>query len=297
VSREILQQDRHIQAMRRRLVKKVLATIKDMRAAEDSARYDKFWTEFGRVMKEGLLSDTENQESILDIASFPSTHDPDKPTSLRDYVSRMPEGQSKIYYLTGESRALIEHSPHLEAFRAKGFEVLLLTDPVDEIWVEQIHEFDGKPLQSVGKGEADLDTGGDEAAEAERDQRNKDFADLLSWMTTTLADDLKEVRLSNRLTESPACVVSDTQDATPALERMYRAMGRELPKIKRILELNPNHPLVTGLRTAHAANPDDPGLVELAQMVHGMALLAEGGDLPDPARFIRVLADRVARSL
>ncbi len=294
VSREILQRDRHIQAMRRRLVKKVLATVKDMLAAEDKTNYDKFWTEFGRVVKEGLLSDTENRDTILDIASFPSTQDPAKPTTLRDYVARMPAGQTKIYYLAGESRALIEHSPHLEAFRAKGFEVLLLTDPVDEIWVEQIPEFDGKQLQSAGKGDAELDTDGEPA---DRDQRDKDFAALLTWLTTTLADDLKEVRLSSRLTESPACVVSDNQDATPALERMYRAMGRELPKTKRILELNPTHPLVTGLRDTHAANPDDPDLAELAQMVYGMALLAEGGELPDPARFIRVLADRVARSL
>ncbi len=284
VSREILQRDRHIQAMRRRLVKKVLATVKDMLAAEDKTNYDKFWTEFGRVVKEGLLSDTENRDTILDIASFPSTQDPAKPTTLRDYVARMPAGQTKIYYLAGESRALIEHSPHLEAFRAKGFEVLLLTDPVDEIWVEQIPEFDGKQLQSAGKGDAELDTDGEPA---DRDQRDKDFAALLTWLTTTLADDLKEVRLSSRLTESPACVVSDNQDATPALERMYRAMGRELPKTKRILELNPTHPLVTGLRDTHAANPDDPDLAELAQMVYGMALLAEGGELPDPARFIR----------
>jgi len=293
VSREILQQDRHIQMMRRRLVKKVLSTVKDLQSG-DAERYTQFWAEFGRVVKEGLLSDTENRDTLLEIASFPSTHDAAQQTTLRQYVERMPEGQSKIYFLTGDSRAAVEYSPHMEAFRAKGYEVLLLTDPVDEMWVESVPEFDGKQLQSVTKGDIDLATDDERAA---ADEQAKDFADFLTWMTTTLGDDLKEVRLSERLTTSPACIVTDAADMSPALERMYRAMGREMPQVKRILELNPAHPLVTGLRQAHTANPDDAGIAETAHVLHGMALLAEGGELPDPPRFLRALADRLATTL
>jgi molecular chaperone HtpG len=297
VSREILQQDRHIQLIRRRLVKKVLSTIKDM-STRDAEAYEKFWAEFGRVLKEGLLAEPENRDVILEVASFPSTNDPAKQTTLRHYIERMKDGQSHIYYLTGESRAIIENSPHMEAFRAKGFEVLLLTDPVDEMWVDSIPEFGGKRFQSVIKGQLDLDSEDEkEAAGSERDQKNKDFAELLSWMTTTLADDVKEVRLSSRLTTSPACLVGEAYDATPTLEKMYRAMGQELPKTKRILELNPEHPLVSGLRGAVGEHADDEALKETAQIVYGMALLAEGGELTDPSRFIRLLADRMARTL
>jgi molecular chaperone HtpG len=297
VSREMLQADRHIQMMRRRLVKKVLSTVKDM-MTDDPEKYTKFWTEFGRVMKEGLLDEPDNRETILEIASFASTHDPEKRTTLREYKERMKEGQSHIYYVTGDSRSAVEHSPHMEAFQAKGFEVLFLTDPVDEMWVDSVPEFDGTPIQSITKGEVDLDSEEERKdAEAKREELKKDFGDLLSWMTTTLSDDVKEVRLSTRLTTSPACIVGDTNDASPTLEKMYRAMGQELPRIKRILELNPDHPLVTGLRTAHAERPDDASLVESAQILYGMALLAEGGELADPAKFVRLMADRVAKSL
>ena len=297
VSREMLQADRHIQMMRRRLVKKVLSTVKDM-MSDDREKYTKFWTEFGRVMKEGLLDEPDNRETILEIASFPSTHDEAKATTLREYKERMKEGQSHIYYMTGDSRSMIEHSPHMEAFQAKGFEVLFLTDPVDEMWVDSVPEFDGTPFQSITKGEVDLDSDEErKAAEAKREELKKDFGDLLSWLTTTLSDDVKEVRLSTRLTTSPACIVGDTNDASPALERMYKAMGQELPRIKRILELNPDHQLVTGLRAAHAERKDDPTLADTAHILYGMALLAEGGELADPARFIRLLADRVAKAL
>jgi molecular chaperone HtpG len=297
VSRETLQQDRQIQLMRRRLVRKVLSTVKDM-LTNDVDRYHTFWSEFGRAVKEGLLNDFDNRDAILEIASFASTHDADRPTTLRQYVERMKDGQEHIYYMTGESRSMIESSPHMEALRTKGFEVLLLTDPVDEVWVESVPDFDGKKLQSIAKGQVDLDTEDEkQAAEAERDQQRKDFAALLSWMTTTLREDVKEVRLSSRLTTSPACIVGDAHDVTPTLEKMYRAMGQEVPQIKRILELNPGHPLVTGLRTAYERRPEDAGLAETAEILYGMALLAEGGELREPSRFIRVLADRLSNTL
>lgn len=297
VSRETLQQDRQIQLMRRRLVKKVLSTVKDMMSA-NAEGYATFWREFGRAVKEGLLDDFENRDAILEISSFASTHDAEQPTTLRQYMDRMKDGQQHIYYVTGESRSIIESSPHMEAFQAKGYEVLLLTDPIDEMWVGSVPEFDGKQFQSIAKGEVDLDTEEEKKeGEAERERQQKDFAELLSWMTTALSEQVKEVRLSSRLTTSPACVVGDTHDVTPALENMFRAMGQDMPQIKRILELNPTHPLVTGLREAHGADGNGDGLAEMAELIHGMALLAEGGELGDPARFIKLMSDRLQRTL
>jgi molecular chaperone HtpG len=293
VSREILQHDRQIQLMRRRLVKKVLATVKTM-MNDHTERYQTFWQEFGAAVKEGLLNDTDNRTTILDICSFAATNHETELTTLRDYVARMKDGQEHIYYLTGGSRSAIEHSPHMEAFQAKGYEVLVLTDPIDEMWVEAVSEYDGKQFQSVAKGQVDLDTA-EERKTAE--QQQDEFVDLLSWLTTTLADTVKEVRLSSRLTTSPACIVGDEHDVTPTLEKMYRAMGQDMPAIKRILELNPGHALVSGLRDAHTARPDDPALAETAELVYGLALLAEGGELADPPRFTRLLADRLANTL
>ncbi|MGW3082747.1 molecular chaperone HtpG [Streptomyces sp. NPDC001110] len=301
VSREILQQDRQIEMMRRRLVKKVLSTVKDMRSGSPE-KYDTFWKEFGRVLKEGLFQDFENRDAILEISSFASTQDEEGLTTLRSYVERMKEGQEQIYYMTGESRAAMESSPHMEAFRAKGFEVLLLTDPVDEVWVQSVPEFDGKPLQSISKGEVDLDTDEEKKeVEAEREKQQQDYAGLLTWMTEQLGDTVKEVRLSSRLTVSPACIVSDTHDVTPALENMYRAMGQEVPQIKRILELNPSHALISGLKKAYTERKDEEGtgteLAETAELVHGLALLSDGGELSDPSRFSRLMADRLERTL
>jgi molecular chaperone HtpG len=295
VSREILQQDRQVKAIRRRLTKKVLSTIKDLQS-ERPEDYRTFWTQFGRVLKEGLLNDFDNQETLLQLSSFASTHSDEEATTLAQYVERMKEGQTQIFYATGESRQQILKSPHLEAFKAKGYEVLLLTDPVDEVWVGTVTEFDGKPLQSIAKGEVDLSAGDDES-EAEREEQQKEFADLLTWLKDTLTDHVKEVRLSNRLTDSPACLITDAFGITPALARMYRASGQNIPVGKRILELNPNHPLVTGLRQAHQDRSDDPAVAETAELLYGTALLAEGGALDDPARFAEILADRLARTV
>ena len=297
VSREALQQDRQIQMMRRHLVKKVLSMVKDM-MTDNLDSYKTFWKEFGRVVKEGLLNDVENRDTILDIASFASTYHAEQLTTLRQYLERMKEGQQHLYYMTGESQSIIENSPHMEAFRAKGFEVLLLTDPVDEMWIESVREFDSTRFQSIAKGQVDLDTEEEKkAAELERDEQEKDFSALLTWMTTKLQEDVKEVRLSSRLTASPACIVGDAHDVTPTLEKMYRAMGQDMPHIKRILELNPTHPLVSGLQRAYGEREEDAVLVETAELLYGMALLAEGGELSDPSRFIRLLADRLARTL
>lgn len=299
VSREILQQDRQVTAIRRRLTKKLLSTIKALQS-ERPEDYRTLWVQFGAVLKEGLMSDPDNRETLLNISSFASTHAEDEKTTLAEYVARMKDGQEQIFYATGQSREQLLKSPHLEAFNAKGFEVLLLTDPVDEIWVGSVPEFDGKALQSVAKGEVNLDSEDEKAAhEAERQEAERDFADLLTWLQETLGDHVKEVRLSTRLTESPACLITDSFGITPALARMYRASGQPVPVGKRILELNPKHPLVKGLQQAHKSGGDAQlrQLAETAELLYGTALLAEGDVPEDPAKFAGLLADRLARSL
>src|SRR3984885_13704838 len=259
VSREILQQDRQINAIRRRLTKKVLSTIKDLQS-ERPDDYRTFWSEFGKVLKEGLMRDFDNQETLLEISSFASTHS--------------------------------------EAFKAKGYEVLLLSDTVDEIWLGSVTEFDGKPLQSVAMGDLDLDSEEEKAAhEAERKEQEEDFADLLTWLTETLSEHVKEVRLSTRLTDSPACLITDAFGVTPSLARIYRATGQDVPVGKRTLELNPNHPLITGLQQAHKDRGDDPANGETAELLYGAALLAEGNAPEDPARFAELLTHRLARTV
>ncbi|MFJ3809498.1 molecular chaperone HtpG [Streptomyces sp. NPDC090073] len=296
VSREILQQDRHIEMMRRRLTKKVLSTVKDM-MAKDSDRYATLWREFGTVLKEGLVTDSENRDALLAVASFASTHHDSEQTTLKQYAERMKDGQDAIYYLTGESRQSIEASPHMEAFRDRGIEVLLLTDPVDEVWADAVGEYEGKKLRSVAKGQIDLDTRDTDTSDEEQKKRDEEYAALLGWMTQELGEDIKEVRLSSRLTVSPACMVSDSGDLTPALENMYRAMGQEVPRTKRILELNPQHQLVRALNQAYSEREDHAELGETAEVLHGLAVLAEGGQPKDPARFVKLMADRLERAL
>ncbi|POX49277.1 molecular chaperone HtpG [Streptomyces sp. Ru72] len=296
VSREILQQDRHIRMMQRRLTKKVLSTVKDMMTSAPD-RYATFWREFGAVLKEGLVTDPDNRDAILAVSSYATTHGDDEPTTLKSYVERMRDGQEDIYYITGESRQSIENSPHMEAFRDRGIEVLLLTDPVDEVWVDAVGEYEGKALRSVTKGEIDLGARGDEKGDEEREKQAEEYAGLLGWMKEQLDEDIKEVRLSSRLTVSAACIVSDAQDLTPALENMYRAMGQEVPRTKRILELNPDHSLVKSLNQAYKEREDRTVLAETTELLHGLAVLAEGGQPKEPARFAKLVADRLERTL
>ncbi|MGA5262021.1 molecular chaperone HtpG [Streptomyces griseoincarnatus] len=296
VSREILQQDRHIRMMQRRLTKKVLSSVKSMMTA-DAEKYATFWREFGAVLKEGLVTDPDNRDALLAVASFASTHEDGEAVTLKRYVERMPQGQDDIYYITGESRETIDNSPHMEAFRERGIEVLLLTDPVDEVWADAVGEFEGKRLRSVAKGEIDLDAREDDRSEDEQKQQAEAYAGLLGWMRERLDDDVKEVRLSTRLTRSPACLVADADDLTPALESMYRAMGQEVPHSRRILELNPDHALVKGLNEAYTEREDRSELADTAELLYTLAVVAEGGRPKDPARFVRLTADRLERTL
>ncbi|TWD29402.1 molecular chaperone HtpG [Streptomyces sp. T12] len=296
VSREILQQDRHIRMMQRRLTKKVLSSVKSMMTG-DSEKYATFWREFGAVLKEGLVTDPDNRDALLAVASFASTHEDGEAVTLKQYVERMPDGQDDIWFVTGESREAIDNSPHMEAFRERGIEVLLLTDPVDEVWVDAVGEFEGKRLRSVAKGEIDLDARKDDRSEDEQKQQAEAYAGLLGWMRERLEDDVKEVRLSTRLTVSPACLVADANDLTPALENMYRAMGQEVPRSRRVLELNPDHALVKGLNEAYGEREDRSELTDSAELLYTLAVVAEGGRPKDPARFVRLMADRLERTL
>ncbi|WAC55647.1 molecular chaperone HtpG [Gordonia sp. SL306] len=305
VSREILQQDRQIRAIRRRLTKRVISTVGDMRASRPDD-YKTFWQNFGRVWKEGLVNDIDNRDALLKASSFESTDSADDLTTLADYVGRMRSGQDTVYYMTGETRQQIENSPHIEAFRAKGVEVLLLTDPVDEMWVSSGLEFEGKSFTSIAKGAVDLD-GVDaasadddtdtEKAKADKEKRTEEFTGLLDWLAETLTDDVNEARLSSRLTESAACLVGDTFSMSPQLEKLYRASGQELPKTKRALEINADHPLIAGLNDAFRASDDHTSLAATAKLIYGMAVIAEGGELGDPAEFAKLLAGTLTDSL
>ncbi|MGV9712018.1 molecular chaperone HtpG [Gordonia sp. NPDC003424] len=300
VSREILQQDRQIRAIRRRLTKKVISTVSDL-AANRPDDYRTFWENFGRVWKEGLVNDLDNREALLKASSFESTDSAEDLTTLTDYIGRMRSGQDTIYYMTGESRQQVENSPHMEAFRAKGIEILLLTDPVDEMWVSSGVEFEGKSFTSIAKGTVDLDEFDDDAdaeeAKADKAKQAEDFAGLLGWLGDTLGDDVSEARLSSRLTESAACLVGDTFSMSPQLEKLYRASGQPVPKTKRALELNADHPLISELKTAFGASDDHKALVPTAKLLYGMAVIAEGGELSDPADFAKILAGTLTTAL
>ncbi|NIA14522.1 MAG: molecular chaperone HtpG [Nitrospiraceae bacterium] len=297
ISREMLQQDRQIQRIRKGVVNKVLDTLAKMRD-ERREQYTTFWREFGRVLKEGVFQDRDNQAALLDLLLLESTGSPDALTSLKEYADRMPEGQDVIYYMTGESRAMVEHSPHLEAFGDRGHEVLLLTDPVDEVWLQSVFEYGGKPLKSVGKGAVDLAPEEDkEAAEEERKEVEEKFASLFECLQHKLDDHVKEVRLSNRLTSSLACLVGEEHDMSPQLVQMMRAMNQDVPVTKRILELNPTHPVLARLHEIFEADHDDDALDQYAQLLYGLAVLAEGGQLPDPGAFSKLVADLSTKAI
>jgi len=291
VSREILQKDRQIAIIRKQLVKKVLATLEDMKR-DQPADYQKFWSELGPAVKEGMLSPDGDHDKLLDLVLAPSTAHPTEPTSLEQYVSRMKEGQEAIYLLTGASKETAARSPLLEGFVAKGYEVLLFTDPVDEIWLERAPRYKDKPLQSIAHGDVKLGSKDDaDQASAALDQKQQEFGDLLNCLRVHLQDDIKEVRLSQRLTTSPACIVGDEHDPSPRLQRMMEQLGQPAGKIKRVLELNPGHALLPRLHDMFAASNADPRLQLYAHLLLGQAQLAESGQVGDPVGFAQALTE------
>jgi len=291
VSREILQESRDIKAIREGSTKRVLSMLEELAnaegddAAEKHEKYATFWKEFGQVLKEGIGEDHANKDRIAKLLRFASTHnDSDaQNVSLADYLGRMKEGQDKIYYVTAESYDTAKNSPHLEIFRKKGVEVLLLTDRVDEWMLSFLSDFEGKELTSVAKGGLDLGQLEDEAEKKQHEETETEFKDLVEKMKTTLADKAKEVRVTFRLTDSPACLVADEHDMSGNLARMLKAAGQAAPASKPILEINPHHPLVQRLKYEEARFGD------WSHILFDQALLAEGGHLEDPSSFVRRL--------
>ena len=286
VSREILQESRDVKVIRESSTKRVLSMLEELANSDDEdkkKKYLTFWRQFGQVLKEGVGEDQANQERILKLLRFGSTHldSTEQTVSLAEYVLRMKEGQDKIYYVTGETFNAAKNSPHLEIFRKKGVEVLLLSDRVDEWMLSFFTEFDGKQLTSVAKGDLDVGALGDEKEKKEHEETEKDFKDLLEKMKTILVDKAKDVRITFRLTDSPACLVSDENELSGNLLRMLKAAGQQTPDTKPILEVNPEHPLL--LKLKH----DDKQFDEWTNVLFDQALLSEGGQLNDPAGFVR----------
>jgi molecular chaperone HtpG len=259
-------------------------------AKNEPEEYEKFWGEFGRVIKEGVSFDFENKERLTPLILFDSSHDPEKKTTLAAYVERMPADQKNIFYLTGDSRESIAHSPHLEAFQARGIEVFYMSDPIDEMMVQSLVEFEEKPLKSVGKGSVALGTE-EEQNQIRKDlnARQVDFLDMMTLLKAKLSAHVKEVRLTNRLTGSPACLVVSEEDLSPQLERLLQLQGAKAPPQMRILELNPEHEIVRTLGDRVKEDKDDPVIDDLAELLFGSALLAEGSELKDAARFNQAL--------
>ena len=298
ISRQMLQQDRHITQIRKWVTKKVLDTLTDLKEQEYD-KYLEFWEQFGRCLKEGASSDYDNKDKILSLLLFESSNDPEKLTTLKDYLSRMKKPlQNEIYYLTGETRAIVENSPHLEAFKAKDYEVLYLTDPVDELLVQSLMDFEGKRLKSVGKGTVLLGTEEErKKAEEGLKEKEKEAADLLEFIQKHLDKDVKQVRLSTRLVASPVCLVGTEIDYSPQMERLLQMGKGAGPKQRRIMELNPNHDIFTKMLARYKANQQDDSLGDSAELLLGYGLLAEGSELPDAARFNKLIADALVRIL
>ncbi|NBW60125.1 MAG: molecular chaperone HtpG [Methylophilaceae bacterium] len=284
VSREILQSSKDIDTIRAASVKKVLGLLEEM-AEQKPEQYQAFWNEFGRVLKEGPVEDASNRERIAGLLRFASTHTDTsvQSVSFKDYIGRMKEAQQAIYYITADSFAAAQHSPHLEIFRKKGIEVLLLSDRVDEWMLGGLTEFDGKKLQSIAKGDLDLGALEDEQEKQAKKEVEESSKPLLEKIQNTLGERVKEVRVTHRLTDSPACLVAGENELSGNLARMLKAAGHQAPEMKPTLEVNPEHALVKRLQ----AESEQAKFDDLAQLLFDQALLAEGGQLEDPASFVK----------
>ena len=297
VSREMLQRTREIQQIRKGLTKKVLDCLAEMKEKEPES-YLEFWSGFGRALKEAIGTDYDNKDRVLKLLFFQSSSDPVKLTTLDDYVGRMKEEQNEIFYITGESRALVENLPHLETLKEKGYEVLYLVEPTDELLVQHLFDYEGKKLKSAGKGELSLGDDKDkEEAAKERQDQEKQHADLLSFIQKTLDEHVKHVRLSSRLTTFPACLVGAEHDYSPQLEKLLLKGQGGGPKQRRILEINSKHPIFEHMQRRFDGNPEDPELAEFAQLLFGQALLTEGSELPDPVKFSQKVANLMVARL
>jgi molecular chaperone HtpG len=292
ISRQMLQQDRHITQIRKWLIKKIISTLEQMYEKEND-KYLEFWKHFGRALKEGVSSDYENKDKLVSLLLFESSNDAEKLTGLKDYLARMKEEQNEIFYVTGESRGIVENLPHLEAFKKDGYEVLYLIDPVDELVVQALTQYEGKKLKSIGKGRVKLDSEGEESLK----QKEEASAGLLEFLQKKLDEHVKQVRLTNRLTVSPVCLVVEDHDYSPQLERLLQKGKGGGPKQRRVLELNPDHQMFIKMQMRYQKDQSDPVLENYAELLYGYALLAEGSELPDPVKFNRLIADLMVEAL
>ena len=284
ISRQRLQQDRHITQIRKWLTRKVLDALTEMKEKEPE-NYLKFWGQFGRALKEGVGSDYENKERLLSLLLFESSHDPKELTTLKAYVERMKSEQTEILYLTGESRKVIENSPHLEASRQKDYEVLYLSDPVDELLVQSVYEFEQKKMKSVTKGKVNLGTEEEKKQrEEELKKREEEYAKFLEACQKKLDQYVKRICLSTRLVDSPACLVTEEHEYSPHLERLLQKGKGGGPKQRRIMELNADHPLIARLYQHFQANAEDSQIEDAMEILFELALLAEGSEVADPVR-------------
>lgn len=297
VSREILQEDVQVKRIQKGLVGKVLSTLTDVKE-KDFDEYVKFWKEFGPVLKEGLHFDYANKEKLQDLLLFESTTtEAGSFTGLKQYVERMPETQKEIYYITGDNRATLETSPHLEVFRAKGYEVLFLTDPVDEWVVQSLHEYNEKKLKAVDRGDVDLDSEEEKTEkEAQQEEAKKEFGDMISFVKNRLEDRIKDVRLSKRLTDSACCLVADEYGMNANMERILKAMNQPVPDSKRVLELNPGHPIMKVMSDLFKEDQGDSRLGDYAELLYDQALLTEGSPIKDPLRFTRLVSELMVKA-
>jgi molecular chaperone HtpG len=285
VSREILQQDRLVMNIRNNLVKKLLDLLSAMSAEE----YEKFYAEFGAVLKEGIYTDTNKREKVAALARYKTTRSEDKRVSLDEYVKRMQPDQKEIYYITGDNIGTLINSPHLEALKEKSYEVLLMTDPVDEWVVQSLPEYDGKPMKSAEKGDLAIDSGDPE--------RKEEFNALFGFVKGVLQEKVKEVKGSSRLKDSVACLSGEDYDMSAYMEKLLKAAGQKPPQAKRTLELNMGHPLMGKIKTLYENDRDNAALKNYCVLLYDLAVIAEGGKLEDPVRFSRQVGEMMTQTI
>ncbi len=291
VSRETLQDNPLIQKIKKAVVGRVFSKLEEI-AKEEPETYKSFWKEFGPIFKEGLHADLDNKEKLMELVRYQSSNgdSADDLTSLKQYVSRMREGQKDIYYITGENRAIVEKSPHLEIFREKGIEVLYMIDPIDEFVIPNIYNYDGKQLKSVARGDLDLGDLGKEEKKEKKKVETK-YKKLAERIKNILTNQVKDVRVTTRLKDSPCCLVADDQDMGANMEKLMKAMGQEVPVAKRILEINGNHPIFLNLQDIYKKDPKNKQLEEWVNVLYDQALIAEGQIIKNPVDYLKRVND------
>jgi len=285
VSREILQQDSLVRNIKKNLVKKIL----DLLAGLEQEKYETFYKEFGHILKAGISQDFENRDKIASLLRYKTTHSDGKYSTLADYVSRMKPDQKDIYYITGENLTSLLNSPHLERLKEKDLEVLLMTDPIDEWVIRDLHEFEKKPFKSAEKGDLELDT--------MDDKKKEEFSALFDFIKTSLDEQIKEVKPSTHLKDSVACLSGDAYDMSAYMEKILKASGQNVPQTKRVLELNMDHPLLTKIKALYEKDKEAPELKEYTNLLFDMAVISEGGKLDNPSRFSKVMGDLLAGAI